>query len=110
MRPYLAVTFLVLSLGVIVFSPALSPAQEQPDARKIVSKVVPVYPELAAKMEIRGTVKVEVVVAPGGKMKSTQVVGGSPVFTKAAVDAIEKWRWVPAPQETKELIELNFHP
>jgi TonB family protein len=110
MRPYLAVTFLALSLGVIVFSPALSQAQEQSDARKIVSKVVPVYPELAAKMQIHGTVKLEVVVAPGGKMKSTQVVGGSPVFTKAAVDAIEKWRWAPAPQDTKELIELNFHP
>jgi TonB family protein len=110
MRPYLAVTFLTLSLGVIVLSPSLSQAQEQPDARKIVSKVVPVYPELASKMQIRGTVKLEVVVAPSGKMKSTQVIGGSPVFTKAAVDAIDKWRWVPAPQETKELIELNFHP
>jgi TonB family protein len=110
MRPYLAVTFLTLSVGVTVFSPSLSLAQDQPDARKIVSKVVPVYPELASKMQIRGTVKLEVIVAPSGKMKATQVIGGSPVFTKAAVDAIDKWRWVPAPQETKELIELNFHP
>jgi hypothetical protein len=38
------------------------------------------------------------------------VVGGSPVLAKAAVDAIEKWKWAPGPQETKELIELNFHP
>jgi membrane protein involved in colicin uptake len=53
---------------------------------------------------------VEVVVAPNGKVKSTHVIGGSPLLAKAAVDAIEKWKWVPAPQETKELIELNFHP
>jgi hypothetical protein len=37
-------------------------------------------------------------------------MGGSPVLVKAAVDAIEKWKWAPAPQETKELIELTFQP
>ena len=113
MRPYSAAfcVFTALFLGVIAFSPAFSLAQEQPETtRKIVSKVVPVYPELASKMQMRGTVKVEVVVAPNGKVKFTQVLGGSPLLAKAAVDAIEKWKWGPAPQETKELIELNFHP
>jgi len=95
----------------IVFSPSFSTAQEPPDVtRKIVSRVVPDYPELARKMQITGTVRVEVTVGPNGKVKFTQVVGGSPVLAKAAVDAIEKWRWATAPQESKELIELNFHP
>ncbi len=112
MRPYFAAILFALSLGVIVSSPGFSLAQEQPEAppRKIVNKVMPVYPELASKMQIRGTVKLEVVVAPNGKPRFTQVVGGSPVLAKAAVDAIEKWKWGPAPAETKELIELNFHP
>jgi len=111
MRPYFASAFIALSLGVIGISPTLSLAQEQSETtRKIVSRVVPVYPELANKMQIRGTVKVEVVVAPNGKVKFTQVMGGSPLLAKAAVDAIEKWKWGPAPQETKEIIELNFHP
>ena len=61
-------------------------------------------------MRITGTVKVEALVATNGKVKATQVVGGSPVLVKAAVEAIEKWKWDPATQETKELIELNFHP
>jgi TonB family protein len=111
MRPYLAAFLIAFCLGVITFSPTLSLAQEQPEAtRKIVSKVVPVYPELASKMQIRGTVKVEALVAPNGKVRFTQVIGGSPLLAKAAVDAIEKWKWGPDPQETKELIELNFHP
>jgi len=111
MRPYFAAIVIALSLGVIVFSPAFSIAQEQPETtRKIVTRVVPVYPELANRMQIRGTVRVEAVVAPNGKVKFTQVIGGSPVLVKAAVDAIEKWKWGPAPQETKEIIELNFHP
>jgi TonB family protein len=113
MRPYFAAVrvFIALSLGVIAVSPTFSLAQEQSEStRKIVSRVVPVYPELANKMQIRGTVKVEAVVAPNGKVKFTQVIGGSPLLAKAAVDAIEKWKWGPAPQETKELIEFNFHP
>jgi hypothetical protein len=81
----------VIVLATIVRSPSFSLAQEPPDVtRKIVSK--------------------EVTVAPNGKAKFTQVVGGSPVLAKAAVDAIEKWKWATGPQETKELIELNFHP
>jgi hypothetical protein len=53
---------------------------------------------------------VGVVVTPSGKAKFTQVIGGNPLLAKAAIDAIEKWKWAPAPQETKELIELIFHP
>jgi TonB family protein len=101
----------VMVLGTMVFSPSFSLAQDQPEvARKIASRVVPEYPELARKMQITGTVRVEVTVGPNGKSKFTQVVGGSPVLAKAAVDAVEKWKWAPGPQETKELIELNFHP
>ena len=72
------------------------------------SKVDPLYPELASKMQISGTVRVEALVAPNGKPRLTQVIGGHPVLAKAAVDAIEKWKWLPAPQETKELVILNF--
>ena len=111
MRPFFVAALVVLFLGVIVFSPAFSSAQEQPEGKRtIVDRVVPLYPDLARKMQIRGTVRVVVVVTPSGKTKFTQVIGGNPLLAKAAVDAIEKWKWVSAPQDTKELIELNFHP
>jgi TonB family protein len=88
-----------------------SSAQEQPEAkRKVVNRVVKVYPELARKMQIHGTVRVEVVIAPSGKVKMTHVIGGNPVLAQSAVGAIEQWKWAPAPQETQELIELSFHP
>ena len=111
MRPVIATVVLVVSLGAIVSAPSISSAQEAaPAKRKIVSQVVPAYPELASKMQITGTVRVEATVGPNGRVKSTQVIGGSPVLAKAAVDSIEKWKWAPAVLETKELIELNFHP
>ena len=103
--------FMASSLGIFALIPVFSTAQEPSEAsRKIISRVVPVYPELARAMQIHGTVRVNVVIAPNGKVKLTQVVGGNPVLIKAAVDAIDKWRWAPASQETKELIQLDFHP
>ena len=111
-----AVPLLALLLGAVAFSPSMalaqdSSAQEQPETkRKVVNKVVPVYPELARKMQIRGIVRVEVVIAPSGKVKMTHVIGGNPVLAQSAVDAIGQWKWTPAPQETQELVELSFHP
>jgi TonB family protein len=116
MRRRAAAPLLALFLGTAAFSPSLAPAQDssaqqQPEAkRKVVNKVVPVYPDLARKMRIHGTVRVEVVIAPSGKVKTTQVIGGNPVLAQSAVGAIEQWKWAPAPQETQELVELSFHP
>lgn len=116
MRRRAAAAFLALLLGAVAFSPSLvlaqdSSVQEQTETkRKVVNKVVPLYPELARKMQIRGTVRVEVVIAPSGKVKMTHVIGGNPLLAQSAVGAIEQWKWTPAPQETQELIELSFHP
>jgi TonB family protein len=111
-----AAVLLALLLGAAAFSPSLvlaqdSSVQQQTEAkRKIVNKVIPVYPDLARKMQIHGVVRVQVVIAPSGKVKTTQVIGGNPVLAQSAVGAIEQWKWTPAPQETQELVELSFHP
>ena len=116
MRRRAAAPLLALLLGAVAFSPSLllaqdSSVQEQTETkRKVVSKVVPVYPDLARKLQIHGIVRVEVVIAPSGKVKMTHVIGGNPVLAQSAVNAIEQWKWTPAPQETQELVELSFHP
>jgi protein TonB len=88
----------------------LAQEAQSDNGRAIVSRVVPNYPELARKMNLEGTVKLQVTVAPNGTVKSAQAVGGSPVLVKAAEDAIYKWRWIPAKQESKELVEIRFRP
>lgn len=111
MRRLVAVASLVLVLGTVVLNESRSLAQDQPEGtRKIVSRVPPVYPDLARRMQLRGTVKVEATVNASGKVDKTEVVGGSPVLASAAVEAVTKWRWADAPHETKELIEIKFHP
>jgi TonB family protein len=78
--------------------------------RRAKSKVEPAYPELARKMSISGTVKIEIVVAPNGTVKEARVVGGHPVLANAALDAARKWRFEPASTESKGIIDFKFEP
>jgi TonB family protein len=78
--------------------------------RKLKSKVQAVYPDLARKMNLSGTVKVEVVVAPNGTVKDAKVVGGPPVLANAALDAVKKWRFEPAAGESTGIVNFKFEP
>jgi TonB family protein len=61
-------------------------------------------------MSMQGTVRLEAVVTANGKLKHVEVLGGSPLLAKAALDALGKWKWEPSTQETRELVLFNFHP
>ena len=78
--------------------------------RRAKSKVQPAYPELARKMNISGTVKIEVTVSPNGTVKEARIVGGHPVLANAALDAAKKWRFEPAASESTGVIDFKFEP
>lgn len=77
-------------------------------SRKVKSRIVPVYPELAKRMNVTGKVKVEVVIAPDGRVRSTRVIGGHPLLVNPAVDAVKEWRFYPAAEETTQIVEFEF--
>ena len=84
-------------------------AQESPAAaRKIVTRISPQYPSLARGMNLQGNVKLDVLVAPNGTVKSIEIKGGHPLLGQAAQSAIWGWKWEPAAHETHEIIELKF--
>jgi len=85
-------------------------AQDAGAARKVVSQVSPAYPALARQMHISGNVRLEAVVAPDGKVKSMNIKGGHPILVQAATDAVSKWKWEPAKDESREPVELKFIP
>jgi len=101
-------------MAVMVLFVAVKPirikAQEQNEdiVRRAKSKVQPAYPDLAKRMSIAGTVKIEVVVAPNGAVKEAKIVGGHPVLASAALDAARKWRFEPAPGESTGVIDFKF--
>jgi TonB family protein len=107
---WFAGAILVALTGVIVLHPLQGRAQQDEITRKVKSKIAPTYPELARRMSIAGVVKVQVVVAPNGSVKTTKVVGGHPLLVNAAVDAVKKWRFEPASEETTGVVEFKFDP
>jgi TonB family protein len=77
------------------------------DGRKIKSKVSPQYPELARKMNVSGAVKLELVVAANGQVKSVKPLGGHPLLIDAAENAVKQWRYEPGVERT-EVVEIRF--
>ena len=85
-------------------------AQSEEMLRRAKTKVQPTYPDLARKMNITGTVKIEVTVSPNGTVKEARIVGGHPVLSTAALDAAKKWRFEPSPSESSGIIDFKFEP
>jgi TonB family protein len=100
-----------LAVPALLSSLIFSFAQTSPDSatsRRLVERSAPVTPELARRMRIAGVVKIEAVVSPDGSVKSVEVKGGHPVLAQAAVNAVLKWKWEPAPHESRQMVEVKF--
>ncbi len=109
-RQKLAVTALFLT-SIVILAPGTVVSQDQAEgARKVLTRVAPQYPNLARTMNIRGNVKVDVLVAPNGTVKSLEVKGGHPLLVQAAQNALCQWKWEPGSHETHETVELRFTP
>lgn len=106
-RRFITVALLLLTaLAGSVFS---QDADTSHDARQLVHKVAPIYPDLARRLQISGVVKLRATVAPNGSVRSIEPLGGNPVLLKAATEAVNHWQYAPASNETRELIELRFN-
>lgn len=77
--------------------------------RKIKSKTAPTYPELARRMNVSGRVKIEVTITQDGHVRSSRVIGGHPLLAQACQDAVKDFKFFPAPEETTQIIEFDFH-
>ena len=79
-------------------------------SRKPKTKVAPTYPDMARRMRISGNVRLSVVVAPNGTVKSSKAIGGHPVLVNAAMNAIKQWKFETAPTESSGVVEFKFQP
>jgi TonB family protein len=95
--------------GVLLFHVPHTAAQTE-KTRPVKTQVAAEYPVLARRSNIAGTVKLQVVVAPDGHVKKSKVIGGNPVLVQAAMDAVKRWEFAPAKQETTEVVEFMFAP
>jgi TonB family protein len=79
----------------------------------IVSKVPPVYPELAKSARVQGVVRLAAVIGKDGTMQELHVLEGPPLLVQAAMDAVKQWTYRPTmlngePISVETTIEVNF--
>jgi TonB family protein len=106
-----------LALGLLMMALLLSSASLMAQARdqnvsdrKVLTRVEPEYPDALKRLYIGGVVRVEVVVAPSGAVKSTKLLGGSPILGQSTMKAVKQWKYSPAPSDETLTVKLEFDP
>jgi len=93
-----------------LFACSMAVAQQSTEEgkRKVKSRTNPQVSELARKMNISGKVRIEIVIAPDGRVKNAKALGGHPLLVQSCVDAVYTWRYESAPEETTQIVEFEF--
>lgn len=82
---------------------------------RLLRRVNPVYPDMARRTHIGGTVVLKAVIRPDGNVGAVEVVSGRPQLLRAAIDAVRQWRYEPfrlngTPVQAEAEIRLDFNP
>lgn len=99
------------SAAMVGFAASIAGAQQtnvEEGKRKTKFKTSVAYPELARRMKIAGKVKIEVMIAADGHVKSARAVGGHPVLVQSCLDSVKDWKFDSASEESTQIIEFNF--
>ena len=99
----------MVGAAIIALAGTLATGQQAEEGkRKTKTKVNPAYPDLARRLNVSGKVKIEIVIAPDGHVKSSHALGGHPVLVQPCLDAVRDWRFETGPEETTQVIEFTF--
>ena len=77
--------------------------------RKLKHQETPKVPDLARRIGLSGTVRLEIEIAADGRVKTEKALGGHPLLIQSAEDAVRNWRYEPG-APAKEVVEFNFQP
>ena len=94
--------------GLLVLSLASAQTMSDEGRRKLKTKSGVAYPEIARRMNITGKVRIELVIAPDGRVRSVKAIGGHPLLVQACTEAAKDWKYEPAAEETTQIVEIEF--
>ena len=82
-------------------------------AALLIHRVEPEYPLLAQEMRLTGTVELQARIGTDGTVQELEVVSGNPILARAAVAAVQQWRYQPTrlsgqPVEVETHITVTF--
>jgi TonB family protein len=78
--------------------------------RILLTRVDPEYPETLREKGIGGTVRLQVVISPQGRVKSASLLGGNPILAEAATKAVMQWVYMPAATPSSIEVTVPFAP
>jgi TonB family protein len=84
------------------------PTRAAAEDRAVKVQVAPIYPEIARRMKVTGSVEIEATVDAAGNVSDAKTVGGNRILAPAAEDAVRKWKFVPGSGISKVKVKVNF--
>ena len=80
---------------------------------KLVSNPMPVYPVLARRGRVEGTVRLTATISKDGSVEKVETVSGHAILEQAAVEAVRRWKYRPTvlngePVEVVTTIDVVF--
>ena len=88
--------------------------KSQLEEGQLVNRVEPIYPHIAAISGIQGQVRLHAIIGRDGRIQSLSAVSGHPLLVRAALEAVEQWRYRPyvlngEAVEVETFITVNFN-
>ena len=93
----------------ITSAPPESAAPALTAAPVLVTKVDPEYPPLARQAHVEGNVALKIQIATDGHVEHIWVLTAHPLLAKAAIDAVEKWKYAAVPVAGTANVVVPFH-
>ncbi len=85
----------------------------QVESARLIFQPKPEYPPLAKMARIQGTVRLDAIISKDGTIQDLKVISGHPLLVKAAMEAVQRWRYQPTmlngdAVEVATEIDVNF--
>ena len=86
----------VLTPPAVIQKPGPVRVADLPVAPRKTVDARPVYPDIARLARVEGTVVMEAVLDPSGRVTQLRVIQSVPMLDQAAMDAVRQWRYTPS--------------
>ena len=76
--------------------------------RKLITRVEPDYPETLKRLNIGGTVRLQVSISAKGNVEDVELLGGNPILGESAAAAVKQWVYAAGRSRTIAEVSILF--
>jgi TonB family protein len=76
--------------------------------RRLITRVEPDYPDTLKRLNIGGTVRLQLTIGPRGNVEAIEVLGGNPILGESAAAAVKQWVYTASRSRTITQLSIPF--